>query len=60
MRDIDEGSKPGVKEVRNIKTKMKEGNNDEERKQESRKERTKIQKMGLIKGRKDGNKEDED
>ena len=55
MRIIDEGSKSGVKEVGNIKTKLKEGNNNEERKQESRKERTKIEdKENRVDKRKEG------
>jgi hypothetical protein len=57
MRDIDEERKSGVKEVRNAKTKAKGGNNDEERKQEARKERTKIEnKENVV----DKMKEDED
>ena len=57
MRDIDEERKSGVKEVRNAKTKAKGGNNDEERKQETRKERTKIEnKENVV----DKMKEDED
>jgi hypothetical protein len=56
MRDIDEGSKSAVKEVRNVKTKVKKGiTMKRESKKARRKERrSKIKKMRLIKGRKEG------